>query len=261
MLDDKSLLELCLHVSGGFESGSGPSYTSVTGNFDGMGLSCGILQWNAGQNTLQALVTTIAGTMGWDKAQSFFGSSIQTFASLRGQAAVQWCLDHYIANGSTNVDPGAKVRWQNFLSQPESIAAQVKMASDGILAHAKRDVAVYCPDYVNNNRPYVFFFDLIVQQGGMSAGGHTIPPVPAKLTPDVKDAIAFAQDHNPACGNLWATICQGDSEAALLLHYAYARAMLANPKYQWDACSRRGTIACRQGFVHGAKIDFTPILD
>jgi hypothetical protein len=260
MLDDKSLLELCLHVSGGFENGQGASYTSITGNFDGMGISCGILQWNAGQNTLQALVTAIAAKMGWAKAQTFFGSSIQTFAGLRGQAAVQWCLDHYIVTGGKDVDPAAKVRWQNFLSQPESIQAQVEAAANGTLGHAKREVAAYTPDYAANTRPYVFFFDLITQEGGMSSGGHTVPPIPAGQTPDVTDALAFAQANNAQCATIWGGITPTDNEAALLLHYAYARASLANPLYQWDACSRRGTIACRQGIVHGAHLDFTTVL-
>jgi hypothetical protein len=200
--------------------------------------------------------------MGWDKANSFFSSSIQTFASLRGQAAIAWCLDHYIQSGSTNVDPGAKVRWQNFLSQPESVAAQVKMASAGVLGHAKREVAAYAPDYADNNRPYVFFFDLIVQEGGMTVGHHTVPPIPSGQTPDTSDVIAFANANNPTCATIWQSVISGgDYEAALLTHYAYARAMLANPQFQWDACVRRGTIACRQGIVHGAHLDFTSVID
>lgn len=261
MLDDKSLLELCLHVSGGFESSQGPSYTTVTGNFDGQGLSCGILQWNAGQNTLQALVVKIASLMGWDKAKSFFSSDIQAFSNLRGQAAVAWCLSHYIQTGTTNVDPAAKVRWQNFLSQPEAQAAQVSMASNGVLGSAKRLVGTYCPDFVTNNRPYCFFFDVITQEGGMTSGHHTVPPLPAGTVPDVNDALGLALANNQRCHDLWQSAINGDNEAALLLHYGYARAMLANPQYIWDACSRRGTIACRQGIVHGAHIDFTMVLD
>lgn len=260
-LTDQQLLELCLHVSGGFENGSGASYTTVTGNFDGMGISCGILQWNAGQNTLQALVTNIAAKMGWDKAKSFFSSDIQVFAGLKGAAAVAWCLNKYIQTGGKDVDPAAKVRWQNFLTQPESIAAQVAFASAGTLGHAKREVAAYAPDYAANNRPYVFFFDLITQEGGMSSGGHTIPPIPSGQTPDISDALNFAAQKSPQCQTIWQGVTSGDNEATLLLHYAYARAMMANPLYQWDACARRGTIACRSGIVHGAHLDFTTVLD
>lgn len=261
MLDDKSLLELCLKVSGGFEAGTGPSYTSLTGNFDGQGMSAGILQWNAGQGTLQTLVAAIGTAMGWDKAKTFFSSDIQQFSTLKPADAIQWCLSHYIATGTKNLDLGAKARWVNFLSQPESIAAQVQIASTGVLGHAKREVAAYCPDYMNNNRPYAFFFDLVTQQGGMSVGHQTVPPIPAGQTPDVTDVLAFAGANNSKCQAIWQAKSAGDNEAQLLLHYSYARAMLANPQYQWDTCSRRGTIACRGGVVHAAVLDFTTILD
>src|SRR5271154_1408402 len=261
MLDDKSLLELCLKVSGGFESGTGPSYTSLTGNFDGQGMSAGILQWNAGQGTLQPLVAAIGNAMGWDKAKTFFSSDIQQFSTLAPAAAIQWCLAHYIATGSKNLDPGAAAKWVSFLSQPESIAAQVQIASNGVLGHAKREVAAYAPDYVNNNRPYAFFFDLVTQEGGMTVGHQTVPAIPSGGTVDVTDVIAFAGANNPKCQTIWQANVYEDAEAQLLLHYAYARSLLANPQYQWDTCSRRGTIACRGGVVHAATIDFTTVLD
>jgi hypothetical protein len=262
MLTDQALLELCLKVSGGFESGKGPSYTDVAGNFDGMGMSAGILQWNAGQGTLQTLVANIGNAMGWDKAKTFFSSDIQQFSTLAPAAAIQWCLAHYIASGSKNMDPGAAARWVTFLGQPESIAAQVQIASNGVLGHAKREVAAYAPDFVNGTRPYAFFFDLVTQEGGMTVGKQTVPPIPAgTLSVDVSDAMSFAQASDPNCAALWQPVVDNDSEAALLLHYGYARAMLANPQYQWDTLSRRGTIACRTGIVHEAKLDFTAILD
>ena len=263
MLDNKSLLELCLKVSGGFESGRGASYTSLTGNFDGQGMSAGILQWNAGQGTLQTLVAAIGNAMGWDKAKTFFSSDIQAFSQLpAGAPAISWCLTNYIAAGSKNLDPGAAARWTMFLGQPESVAAQIQIASNGVLGHAEREVTAYAPDYVNDVRPYAFFFDLVTQEGGMTVGKHTVPPIPAgTLNVDVTDALAFAQANDPVCHDLWAPVVEDDAEAALLLHYAYARAMLANPLYAWDACSRRGTIACRTGIVHAAHINFTSVLD
>jgi len=263
MLDNKSLLELCLKVSGGFEAGTGPSYTSLTGNFDGQGMSAGILQWNAGQGTLQPLIKAIGNAMGWDKAKTFFTSDIQAFSQLpAGAPAIAWCLSHYIASGSKNLDPSAAARWVTFLSQPESIAAQVQIASNGVLAHAQREVVAYAPAFVGlSTRPYAFFFDLVTQEGGMTVGKFTVPPVPDGTTPDVTDALAFAQANDPACHDLWSAVVAADNEATLLLHYAYSRSMLANPQYQWDTLSRRGTIACRAGIVHKAHLDFTSILD
>lgn len=260
-MDDKSLLELCLSISGKFEARGAASYTNVAGNFDGQGISCGILQWNAGQGTLQTLVKNIAALTGWDKAKSFFSSDISQFANLNGPAGIQWCTDHYLTTGTTQIDIGAKQRWMNFLSQPESIQAQVELATRGVLGHAKREVAAYTPDYVGANRPYVFFFDLVTQEGGMTVGQHTVPPVPVGTLPSVTDALAFAQANNATCASIWTANSSGDNLAQLLLHYAYARSMFANAQFQWDTCARRGSIACRGGVVHQAKLDFTQILD
>ncbi len=261
MLDDKSLLELCLSVSGKFEATGAPSYTDVAGNFDGQGISCGVLQWNAGQTTLQALVRAIGAAMGWDKAKTFFSSDIQQFSTLNSADGIAWCQQHYLTTGTTNLDPGAKAHWVAFLGQPESIAAQIQIASNGVLGHAKREVAAYAPDYIDRNRPYVFFFDLVTQEGGMTVGHQTVPAVPSGQTPDISDALNYASTQDAICTMTWKVNSDSDPLAQLLLHYAYARSMFANSQYRWDTLARRGTIACRGGIVHKAHLDFTGILD
>lgn len=260
-MDDKNLLEVCLEVSGAFENGEGSSYSTVSGNFDGQGLSVGILQWNAGQGTLQSLLQFIAtkrGTDGWTWMQTFFRSDIHHLAVLKPIEAVQFCLDHYIADGSTKVDPAAAAAWKAFLNTPESIAAQVELATNGVLGRAKTLVGQFCPAYVDRVRPYAFFFDLVTQSGGMqNKKGHVDPT----NTPDYNQALAFANTQNAKCAALWQPVLAADPLAQLLVHYAYQRSLLSNPLYVWDACSRRGTIACRAGIVHGAKIDLTGRLD
>jgi hypothetical protein len=58
----------------------------------------------------------------------------------------------------------------------------------------------------------------------------------------------------------WQDISSSDPLAAILLHYAYERAQYSQAIYQWDTLSRRGTIACRKGYVHGKAYDFSTIL-
>ena len=259
MLDDNALLTTCLSVSGAFENGGGAAYDAITGNFDGQGISVGILQWCAGQGSLQQLLVKISESMGWDKMQTFFKSSIHQLATSNTKDAVQFCLDHYIQAGTQNVDPTAKAIWQKFLMQPESIDGQNALAEQTVLAHAKRLVTMYTSDYSDRVRPYAFFFDVCTQQGGMAVGHNVVPVVSG--TPDVSDALAFAFAHDQKCATIWQTNQAGDPLAQLLLHYGYARAMMAKPQYQWDACSRRGTIACRGGIVHQARIDLTSKID
>ena len=58
---------VAISVTGTFEN-SGDPYLGVTGNFDGMGISCGVLQWNIGSNSLQPLVRLAAARRRADHA-------------------------------------------------------------------------------------------------------------------------------------------------------------------------------------------------
>jgi hypothetical protein len=259
-MDDKSLLELCVKITGSFENGA-PDYDAVTGNFDGMGLSVGVLQWCAGQGSLQTLLQRIGAKMGWDRAQSFFRSDIHHFAVLKPKEAIQWCLDRYIAEGSKEVDPGAKHCWQAFLGQPESITAQVELATSTVLHRAKIISQQYCPDYADHTRAIAFFFDLVTQSGGMENSKGRVDPVPDLTAIDPSDAITVANQKNPRVARMWSEVVKDDVIAQVLLHYAHARSLLSNPLYMWDALSRRGAIACREGVVHGKLIDLVGIVD
>ncbi len=259
MIDDKSLLDLCLQTSGSFENGK-PSYSALTGNDDGQGISCGILQWAAGQGSLQTLLQLIGTNMGWQKAQTFFSSDIEHFAYLKPADAIEFCLDHYIASGSTKLDPAAAAKWVDFLNQPESIAAQVQLATTVEVARSKSLVAKYCSESVDKIRPYAFFFDVITQEGGMIKHGVAVPVAPlgnAAWQP----ALDLAHTKDLKCAGIWESILNSDQLAQQLMYYAYARANMGNPLYVWDALSRRGTIACRSGIVHKGMVNLTAVLD
>jgi hypothetical protein len=84
---------------------------------------------------------------------------------------------------------------------------------------------------------------------------------PATGDVDVSGILNFAQSKDLKCAGIWEIATQDDPKARLLLHYAYERSKLSNPQYVWDACSRRGSIACRGGIVHETTINFTNLLD
>lgn len=259
-MDNKSLLELCVKITGTFENGI-PTYYAVTGNFDGQGMSAGILQWNAGSGTLQSLLINIATTLTWDTMQTFFKSDIHHFAMLKPAEAIQWCIDHYIAEGSTNIDPAAKVCWQNLLQQQASIDAQVAYATNTVLHRAQTLVTNFCPDTPSSTRATAFFFDLVTQSGGMQNARGSVQPLQAGEVPDVTEILDFAQQKDLKTAGMWEIATQNDPLASRLLYYAYHRSLLSNPVYVWDALSRRGSIACRSGVVHETSVNFTQLLD
>ena len=247
---DKELLELCTKITGAFENGI-PTYYALAGNFDGMGLSAGILQWNAGQGTLQNLLVQIAKGMTWDTMQTFFKSDIHHFAMLKPAEAIQWCVDHYLQEGSTNID----------LQQQASIDAQVAYATNTVLARTKLLAATYCPDTPTSTRATAFFFDLVTQSGGMQNSKGKVEPLQPGVVPDVSEVLDFTHSQNLKVAGMWEVVTQSDPLAARLLYYAYERSKLSNPAYLWDALSRRGSIACRTGVVHETPVNFTNLLD
>jgi len=267
MLDDNGLLQLCLEVTGRFENNS-LKYDSVAGNFDGMGISVGCLDWNAGQGTLQTLLQNIAARNagGWSWMQTFFKSDIHAFATMDSTDAIEFAKDHYIANGGTTVAPAAQVCWKNLLGQPDSIAAQQAMAIQGPLARAKALVLQYVPAYTDRMRPYAFFFDVVNQDGGftkrINGVWEKIPPVAIDQATSWQAALVLASQTDSQCAASWQPILNnGDALSRYLLHYAWERAKWVNPQYIWDTVSRRGTIACRVGRVHQTPINLTQALD
>lgn len=265
MLDDQTLLTLCLNTTGKFEVGAA-AYNRISGNFDGEGISVGILQWNAGQGSLQILLHDIGDRMGWAKMQTFFKSDIHAFANMQPEQAVEFAKDHYISNGGTDLAPSAKACWQAMLSQPESIAAQQDMAIKGTLTRAKTLVTTYVPAFADRSRPYAFFFDLVTQSGGMTKKingvWQTIPAVPIEQAAAWTQALALAAVKDGRCYTDWTPILNnGDALSRFLMHYAFERASWSRPEYIWDGLSRRGSIACRTGHVHGAEVNLNDVVD
>jgi hypothetical protein len=252
-VNDDQLLDLCLSVTGVFESAK-PAYDALAGNFDGQGMSVGVAQWNAGQGTLQKLVAAIAAKIGWPAVQSHFVSDIQSFSAMPPAAALAFVSQHYLLPGSTRLSPAAIAAWKGLLGTQASIDAQRELLSTTTLAHAHRLAALYTPEFADRNRVIAFFFDLVNQQGSM-VSVHVSP----STSPDA--ALAFTATQSAVCHAEWVPIVAADPVAAKLLYYGYQRSLLARAAYVWDTFSRHGAIACRVGIVHGSKVDLTTTLD
>jgi hypothetical protein len=52
-------IEKALSITGHFEDSDDP-FGAVSGNFDGMGISLGVLQWNIGSGSLQPLLKELS---------------------------------------------------------------------------------------------------------------------------------------------------------------------------------------------------------
>lgn len=80
----KSLCDRCLALTGSFETSAYPpdSFSGLSGDFDRMGISFGVCQWNIGQGTLQPLLEAMFEQYPV-VARSVFHEYLDTLAELR----------------------------------------------------------------------------------------------------------------------------------------------------------------------------------
>ena len=259
-------LEVCLGLSGSFEGGNGaPRYDLLTGNFDGQGISCGCLQWCAGQGSLQTLLKNTIGS--WPVADDQY-KPLWAIKDMAPADAVAYAVSQWATPDGKNLTDEAKVLWQGILNTPQCIAAQQGLAQaiyDAALAEANRYLPWLAP-VDNNLRIMAFFFDVHVQQGCMAKRQPDGSHKPTILTDATEANGQRAVDLATAKGmtktaSAWQQVLNGgDDLANVLLHYAFERSLLGNLTYQWDTVSRRGTLACRQGSIHGKYFDLTETL-
>ena len=258
-----TLLETCLGLSGSFEGGNGaPRYDLLTGNFDGQGISCGCLQWCAGQGSLQTLLKNTIGD--YPVADDDY-KPLWALKDMAPAQAVAYAVEQWVdpASPQKNLTPEAVALWSALLSTPQCIQAQLGLAQDiltSALAEANRFLPWLSP-VDDNLRIAAFFFDVHVQQGSMSKkqpdGSHK-PDVltdPSQATGQRAVDLATAKGMTKTATAWQQVLDSGDTLANVLLHYAFERSLLGNLTYQWDTVSRRGTLACRQGSIHGKWFD------
>lgn len=260
------LLDICLNISGSFEGRpGGPHWDLVSGNFDGMGISVGALQWNPGTGSIMRLLGDTFTAMA-TVPEEF--EDIHEMFLMKPKAARNFAIQTWTIPGDPHgaLTPEAKALWRSFLSTGECIQAQRGLATK-ILKAAIEDAEHYLPWGDVSHRTAAFFFDLHVQQGGMSkkmddGTWQTVEVLSGPEAAAPQLAIDFAaQAGKGKTAYAWQDVVDsGDTLAAVLLHYAFARASMSRPQYVWDTLSRRGTIACRVGSVHGTWTDLTSVL-
>ena len=91
---DAPVAERCLALSGAFETSTGfpDCFCGLTGDFDGMGLSYGVIQWNIGQGTLQPLFSDMLSAHADVMASIFHDNldALQNMLSSPLEAQLEW---------------------------------------------------------------------------------------------------------------------------------------------------------------------------
>ena len=259
--------ETALKVTGHFEDADDP-LGGVSGDFDDMGVSLGVLQWNIGMGSLQPMVRSIGRAA--------------VVAAMPAYGAEMW------AACSASVGEGLRIvrAWQTGGHLRQPVAAELKRLAlcqpfvaqqianaDKVAERAYRSAEEWASAMTGgkpDKRLFCWFFDVLTQNGGMK--GITIADVGGFIrgmgTDRTDDVIcdwlaargqedAGFRDSRRNSG-LWRD--KVPAERLALFVASYLRAMKSRTQYRADVLNRKATLAVGTGWVHGEQHSLDPLL-
>lgn len=225
----------CLALTGGFETNHPPPdcFAGLSGDFDGQGMSFGVLQWNIGQGTLQPLLAQMNQNHP-DILGQIFGPNFSALVAMLGEA-----LDEQLAWARSIQDPirhGLFEPWQGqfkTLGRQQEFQDIEAQSAAGIFGQALE----LCNEFgVTSQRAAALLFDIKVQTGGIKSW------VRPQILSDFEQLDQAGSSDVPL-------------EVARLRIIATRAAASANPKWIADVQNRKLTIANGEGKVHGNHYD------
>lgn len=271
-VDDRDAFALALNISGSFEGHRG--WENLTNNFDGQGLSMGLLNQNLGQGSLQPMwmemragdlavmqklfssknFTSLSSMLSkWQAAVKTASLEIEDYGyneldepaavaidlgvdiaelqqiavalTSRNQASVDWAKANLYSGSSFKSDWSAQLK--ALANSAEYRSIQVRKA-EALHAQALSMMKSYG---LHELRSYLFFFDIAVQNGGIS-------------TTLKNKYLAWAKTNTKA------------TELQRLMKILELRLTVVRAQYVNDVRSRKASIINGTGTVHGAKRDY-----
>ncbi|WP_371424573.1 peptidoglycan-binding domain 1 protein [Tardiphaga sp.] len=259
-------IETALKVTGHFEDSSDPM-GAVSGDFDEMGISLGVLQWNIGSGSLQPLVRKI-GRARVIATMPVYGGELWgacNSAVPQGLAIVRgWQVGDKL-RPPVKAELKAFTHGASFVEQQVAAANHVaQRAMDMAEAWALEDGEVV------DKWLFCWFFDLITQNGGLKSVTHAsvVSFIGATGTTAVDDVICdwlasrtsrdagFRDSHRNA--DLWRD--KVPDERLKLFVASYMRALESRTEYRGDTLNRKATIALGEGWVHVERHNLKQII-
>jgi hypothetical protein len=229
LLLSQPIAQRCLALTGAFETSTGfpDCYCGLTGDFDGQGMSYGVLQWNIGQGTLQPLFSDMLAAHQGIIA-NIFHDNLDAITKMLASPR-----DEQLAFVRSIQDPNRHLvfePWRGLFQAlgrtPEFQAIQTNHAG-----RIHQNALDLCGRYgVNTERALALMFDICVQNGSISAATESIIRADFDAMPASSDPMVI--------------------EVARLQAIANRRAEAASPRFVEDVRTRKLTIANGQGVVH-----------
>ncbi|MBX2988705.1 MAG: hypothetical protein KF802_12490 [Bdellovibrionaceae bacterium] len=253
-VNERQAMKLGLSISGSFEGVAG--WRNLTGNFDDMGVSLGLLQQNLGMGSLQPLLLKMRDQNMEALRRIFSAAHLQSLLGMleRWQTAglsaiplgqgispfdedlvslgkaedesVRWAVDNLYVSGGA-FDPLWKTELMNLAGSPEYVQLQVEAA----LALHRSAMSLHRFVGVPQLRTYLLMFDIMVQNGGLKAV-------------DRSDYTSYVQAHPQAPAR------------DRLIYLLNLRLRHVLPQWKEDVRLRKTAIIDGRGRVHGDDREF-----
>jgi hypothetical protein len=261
---DATWLDTALQVTGSFETDGDP-WSDVTGNFDAEGISCGVLQWNIGQGSLQPMVKA-AGLAEVSQCMPQYGAQLwQACNALipNGLNIVRsWQINH-------RLNPAVEAELRAFMGCT-AMKNQQRLAVAGVAQQAEHLATTWAQaarTALPTLHEFCWFFDLVTQNGGLKgltyadvqtfisqhAPGQAVAEICAWLGAVAKGTAGWRDARKNSAA--WVGVTKKNLLDLLVL--SYLRVQKSRPEWRYDAMNRKGAIAVKFGTVHGEALDFT----
>jgi hypothetical protein len=220
-------------------------YGGLSGDFDGQGLSLGLLQWNIGTGSLQPLLKEFAQGHP-QRFDAIFGTDAARLRQVLGQPrAEQLAWVRSINDYANPKSPRIKEPWASYFRQ----LAQEPAFRQIQLKHVRPQMKS-ATDYarrlgLRSERGLALMFDVVTQHGGGwldSKRCHTCGTQTRRARIEQRRSELERQAGSP-------------SEKQLLGLITNVIAETIGPRWRQDVLRRRMTIVDGQGTVHGHRFD------
>jgi hypothetical protein len=226
--------EKALRITSSFETGRPLGFGGLTGDFDGMGLSFGLMQWNFGSGSLQPLLLEFAQRH-LQHFNKIFGSDASRFLQILHQSRkVQMRFVRSINDKRKRIVALWASRFGQLANDPLFRSIQLRHIRRGMNAavnHAKRFG-------LRSERGLALMFDTVTQNGA--------------AWPKVRNRAALIKQRSAAFRQ---RMGRPPTEREFLEIIANVIADTVNPRWSEDVRRRRMTIVRGRGRVHGQNRD------
>jgi len=233
-IEYQSLDYRCLALTGSFETGVDvpDCFAGVSGDFDGQGISFGVLQWNFGQGSLQPLLKRMF-TEYPERSRSIFQDRFDLLhAKLDGGKADLMSFARSVQHPTKHF---LNEPWRGMfksLGRTEEFQRIELDAANALYRAARR----LCVDYgLWSERAVALMFDIKVQNGSINS------TVKGQILVDF--------------GKLSPGLGEQEQEVERMRCIANRRADAAKPRWREDVRSRKLCLANGKGNVHGITYD------